>query len=239
VSPIDDCSCDDDALEKRILTALGRADGLHPLAERLVWGLLRVDMPSRLADLARVPEENRDGFLLAVFEAVIEAWEHNASREIAASLNQNEVLSRAIGALRAARQALADLNEEGDWKVESNRLGGLADAQFWWRLSELTAAIEQGMDRFFEWTRDETEPPRPRAHLRGRRRGTVKNPRFRDFVWKLTIAAKHYGGRLGLQKNIRKGALLEAIKIVARHLPNGFVPKHLSASTLQRIISGR
>jgi hypothetical protein len=141
--------------------------------------------------------------------------------------------------LRAARQALADLNEEGDWKVESNRLGGLADAQFWWRLSELTAAIEQGMDRFFEWTRDETEPPRPRAHLRGRRRGTVKNPRFRDFVWKLTIAAKHYGGRLGLQKNIRKGALLEAIKIVARHLPNGFVPKHLSASTLQRIISGR
>jgi hypothetical protein len=235
VSPIDDCPSDDDALEKRILAALGRADGLHPLAERLVWGLLRVDMPSKLADLARVPEENRDGFLLAVFEAVIEAWEHDASREMAVSFIQNEVLSRTIGALRVARQALADLDEECKKVGPIGRLG-LGESQ---RLPELTADIDQAIDRFFKWTLEETEWPRPRAHRRGRRPGTVKNRRFRDFVWKLTIAAKHYGGRLGLQKNIRKGALLEAIKIVAPHLPNGFVPKPLSASTLQRIISGR
>jgi hypothetical protein len=239
VSPTDNCPCDDDALEKRILAALGRANGLHPLAERLVSALLRIDMPSKLAELARVPEENRDGFFLAVFEAVIEAWEHNANRQIAASLNQNEVLSRATDALRAARQALVDLNEEGDWKVVSNELGGLVEAQFWRRLPQLTARIEQEMDRFFEWTVEETEPPRPRVHQRGRRPGTAKNRRFRVFVWTLTEAAKHYGGRLGLQKNIRKGALLEAIKIVAPHLPDGFVPKSLSASTLQRIISGR
>ena len=239
VIPTDNCPGDDDAREKRVLAALGRANGLHPLAERLVWWLLRHDMPLQLAELARVPEENRDKFLLAVFEAVIEAWEHNASREIAASLNQNEVLSRVIDALRAARQALADLEEEGNKKVASNRLGGLIEAQFWRRLPQLTAAIKQEMDRFFEWTEEETEPPRPRAHRRGRRPGTVENPRFRVFIRKLRHAARDHGGRLGLQKNTPKGALWEAVKIVAPHLPRGFVPKPLSASTLQRIISGR
>jgi hypothetical protein len=234
VSPTDNCPGDDDALEKRVLAALGRANGLHPLAERLVPALLRIDMPLRLAEVARVPEENRDGFWLAVFAAVLDAWEHDDWRKMAVSLNQNEVLSRAIDALRDAREALADLDEECK-KVGPSGRGGL----FWWRLPELTAAIEQEMDRFFEWTGAETEPPRPRAHRRGRRRGTVKNRRFRVFLRKLRNAAKAYGGRLGLQKNIPEGALLEAIEIVAPHLPDGFVPKSLSASTLQRIISGR
>jgi hypothetical protein len=235
VSPTDNYPSDDGALEKRVLAALGRANGPRPLAERLVSALLRIDMPLRLAELARVPEENRERFWLAVCDAVLDAWEHDASRKM--SLNQNELLSRAIDALRAARQALVDLDEECK-KVGPSRRGGLAESQFWWRLPELTAAIEQEMDRFFEWTGAETEPPRPRAHRRGRRPGTVKNLRFRVFLRKLRNAAKAYGGRLGLQKNIPEGALLEAIKIVAPHLPDGFVPKSLSASTLQRIISG-
>jgi hypothetical protein len=238
VSPTDNCPGDNDALEKRVLAALGRANGLHPLAERLVPALLCIDMPLRLAEVARVPEENRDGFWLAVFAAVLDAWEHDDWRKMALSLNQNEVLSRAIDALRDAREALADLDEECK-KVGPSGRGGLAESQFWWRLPELTAAIEQEMDRFFEWTGAETEPPRPRAHRSGRRPGTVKNRRFRVFLRKLTNAAKAYGGRLGLQKNIPEGALLEAIEIVAPHLPDGFVPKSLSASTLQRIISGR
>jgi hypothetical protein len=231
---------DDDALEKRVLAALGRANGPHPLAERLVAALLRIDMPLRLAKLARVPDENRDGFWLAVFGAVLDAWEHDASREWAVSLNQNEMLSRAIDALGVARQALADLDEECK-KVEPIGRGGLAEAQFWWHLPELTADIEQRIDSFFQWVGEETEPPRPRAHRRGRRRGTVKNPRFRVFLRKLRSAAKASGGTLGLQKNIAKGKgpLLDAIKIVAPHLPDGFVPERLSASTLQRIISGR
>jgi hypothetical protein len=239
VSPTDNCPGDDDALEKRVLAALGRANGMHPqLAERLVSALLRIDMPLRLAELARVPEENRDGFWLAVFGAVLDAWEHDASRKMAVSLNQNEVLSRAIDALRVARQALADLDEECK-KVGPIGRGGLAEALFWGRLPELTAEIEQGMDGFFVWVQEDMEAPRRRVHRSGRPPGTVKNRRFRVFLRELRRAAKVFGGRLGLQKNIQKGALLEAIKIVAPHLPEGFVPKRLSASTLQRIISGR
>jgi hypothetical protein len=112
VSPADNCPGDDDALEKRVLAALGRANGPHPPAERLVAALLRIDMPQRLAELARVPEENRDGFWLAVFGAVLDAWEHDASRKRAITRKQNGALLRAIDALIAARQALADLDEE-------------------------------------------------------------------------------------------------------------------------------
>jgi hypothetical protein len=238
VSPTDNGTGDDDALEKRVLAALGRANGPHPLAERLVEALLRIDMPLQLAELARVPEENHCGFLLALFGAVLDVFEHDASRKTAVARKQNEALSRAIHALKAARQALAELDEECERVGPIERSVGLGELGFWWELPKLTAEIEQGVDRFFAWVQEETEPPRRRAHRKGRRSGTVKNPSFRVFLRKLRDAAKANGGRLGLQKNIPKGALLEAIKIVAPHLPDGFVPKRLSASTLQRIIKG-
>jgi len=238
VSPTDNGTGDDDALEKRVLAALGRANGPHPLAERLVSALLRIDMPLRLAELARVPEENRNGFWLAVFGAVLDAWEHDANRKMAVARKQNEALSRAIHALKVARQALAELDEECERVGPIERSVGLGELGFWWELPKLTAEIEQGVDRFFEWTEEETEPPRPRAHRSGRPLGTVESPKFRVFVRELRRAAKAYGGRLGLQKNFKKGALLDAIKLLAPHLPDGFVPKRLSASTLQRIIKG-
>jgi hypothetical protein len=46
VSPTDNYPDDDEALEKRVLAALGRADGLHSVAERLVGALLRLDLYS-------------------------------------------------------------------------------------------------------------------------------------------------------------------------------------------------
>src|SRR5262249_36889744 len=160
-----------------------------PLAERVVAGLLRIDMPLRLAELARVPEENREGVWLAVFGAVLDAWKHDAGREWAVSLKQNEALSQAIEAFRAARQALADLDEECKkvmWR------GGLSESLFWSELPKLTAEIEQRVDGFIAWVREETEPPRPRAHREGRRPGTFKNRRFRVFLRKLRNAAKAY-----------------------------------------------
>jgi hypothetical protein len=43
------------------------------------------------------------------------------------------------------------------------------------------------------------------------------------------------GGRLTLEKNIVRGSLIKAIKILAEHLPDGFVPDPVSTSTLQRL----
>ena len=98
--------------------------------------------------------------------------------------------------MRDARHALANLDEE------------LREAA-----RELIVGIELGMTQFLACMREESGPARRRAHWRGRRPGTVKNWVFAAFVVKLRRAVRAAGGRLGLQKNINKGALLEAIKI--------------------------
>ena len=149
---------------------------------------------------------------------VSDIWTYDADRR-ALLMAKNKSLSRAIDALRAARQALAEL-DEGAWEAR-----------------ELIVEIELGMTQFLACMGEDSGPARRRADGRGRRPGSV-NWMFAAFVVKLRLAARVAGGRLGLQKNINKGALLEAIKILAPHLPDGFVPKRRSASTLQRIIRG-
>ena len=76
-----------------------------------------------------------------------------------------------------------------------------------------------------------------RVHRRGRPRGRVKNREFQVFVRGLFLAAQRAGGRYTLEKNIREGTVIEAINILAPYLPDGFVPKNLPFSTLQRIKS--
>jgi hypothetical protein len=75
----------------------------------------------------------------------------------------------------------------------------------------------------------------PRAPQRGKPSGSVKNWIFQDFVFDLDMHATIAGGKLTLEKNIRSGTLIEAIKRLARHLPDGNVLKRLSPATLQRI----
>lgn len=78
-----------------------------------------------------------------------------------------------------------------------------------------------------------SQPPEP--PVPGRRSGTVKHWVFQNFVSELSISTSVAGGRLKLQKNIGKGSLIEAIKMLASHLPAGFVPAPLPGSTLQRL----
>ena len=219
---------DDAAPEERVSwrwdevgAALQRANVLGQRWDEVADALEGADVLRQLAELARVPEEKRVEFCRQVSNLISDMWRYDADRRALLVAKQNKSLSRAIGALRDARHALANLDEE------------LREAA-----RELIVGIELGMTRFLACMREESGPARRRAHWRGRRPGTVKNWVFAAFVVKLRRAVRAAGGRLGLQKNINKGALLEAIKILAPHLPDGFVPKRRSASTLQRIIRG-
>jgi hypothetical protein len=84
---------------------------------------------------------------------------------------------------------------------------------------------------------EEAERIKRRVHRRGRRAGTVKDRMFQIFVRDLLLATEACGGRLGFEKNIGKGRLVEAINILKPCLPKGFVPTPLPLSTLQRIKS--
>lgn len=218
---------DDDAPEERarrrwdeVGAALQRANVLGQRWAEVADALEGTDVLRQLAELACVPEENRVEFCRQVSNLVSDVWTYDADRRALLVAKKNKSLSRALDALRAARQALAELNEE------------LREA-----FRELIVEIELGMTRFLACMREDSGPARRRADGRGRRPGSV-NWMFAAFVVKLRRAARAAGGRLGLQKNIPKGALLEAIGILTPHLPDGFVPKRRSASTLQRIIRG-
>jgi len=202
--------------------ALQRANVLGQRWDEVADALEGADVLRQLAELARVPVEKRVEFCRQVSNLISDMWRSDADRRALLKAKTNTPLSQAIDALRDARQALADLDQE------LREAGG-----------ELIINIELWVTQFLACMGEDSAPPRRRAHRRGRRPGTVKNWRFEAFVVKLRRAVTASGGRLGLQKNIEKGPLLEAIDMLAPHLPDGFVPKPRSASTLQRIISGR
>jgi hypothetical protein len=78
------------------------------------------------------------------------------------------------------------------------------------------------------------QSPKPRQ--RGKKLGGVKNPIFDNLVYDLLISTTTAGGKLTLEKSYPPfGTLIHAIETLAPHLPDGIVPKPLSASTLQRI----
>jgi hypothetical protein len=225
VTPTD--NGDHDAPEERVRrqwdeigAALQRANVLGQRWDEVADALEGADVLRQLAELARVPEEKRVEFCRQVSNLMSDMWTYDIDRRALVVAKQKKSLSRAIDALQAAKQALADLDEES------------REA-----LKELIVQIELWITIFLACMREESGPARRRAHRRGRRPGTVRNWLFAAFVVKLRIAVRAAGGRLGLQKNINKGALLEAIEILGPDLPDGFVPKPLSASTLQRIIT--
>jgi hypothetical protein len=69
----------------------------------------------------------------------------------------------------------------------------------------------------------------------GRRPGSIKRSIFQDFVFDLWLSTRVAGGRLSFERNTPQGTMTQALKALAPHLPEGFVPKALPAPTLQKL----
>jgi len=65
----------------------------------------------------------------------------------------------------------------------------------------------------------------------------VKDWPFRDFVSDLVMHTRAAGGKLTLEKNIGTGTLIQALDMLAPHLPRWFVPRCPPHSTLQRVMT--
>lgn len=63
----------------------------------------------------------------------------------------------------------------------------------------------------------------------------MKNWIFQDFVFDLLTSAVEADGKLKHDKNRPGTTLGKAIRMLAPHLPHGFLPKRLPPSTLQRL----
>jgi hypothetical protein len=188
------------------------------VAERLV-----LDLP-RLIDLTRVPENQCARFRVAIIDVVLDAWDNDdlcKHREaVLQSISTSPALLRVARTLRAARQALANIDKPNRKALEG-----------------LVGHLEDEIDGFSELVFGGIDPTQPQVHHRGRRSGSVKNRPFRSFVRDLFRVAEAAGGRFTFEKNTGRGTLIEAIRILGPCLPDGFVPKALPFSTLQRVKS--
>jgi hypothetical protein len=75
-----------------------------------------------------------------------------------------------------------------------------------------------------------------KPRYRGRKSGSVKHWIYQDFVFNILISTTTAGGTLTLDKDVPSyGSLITAIKMLTPYLPDGFVPRRFSSSTLQRL----
>jgi hypothetical protein len=75
----------------------------------------------------------------------------------------------------------------------------------------------------------------PQPRQRGKKSGWVKHPRFNEFAFNIYLSAKVAGGNLTFDKNGLGGTWVDAIEMLAPHLPAGFVPEPFPGSALQRL----
>jgi hypothetical protein len=190
-----------------------------------------------LARLAKVPDEKSKFFLDEVCESVRLACERDGL------VKQGLANKTGTTLLRAARdlyELLGNLNKNERQFMEEilgSRSGRIFDGISSGSLGGLRETAYQLADLFSLLTG--TPPPRfphqaPQPRRRGRRSGQVKNWLFQEFVFELLASTTVACGDIPHNKNSPGRPLTKAIKMLAPHLPHGFVPKRLP-STLERI----
>jgi hypothetical protein len=187
----------------------------------------------QLASLARVPADEREGFYDSVRDGVQTAWELDELANSGHAWKKSGTLVRAAKAALNLYEELANLKQkESDWvqKILDQSQGLLGE-----KVSESRSAAHQLATLL---NLAVGEPPSvvvSRPHQAGRKSSAVKNPNLQNFVFQLLIYARTSGGNLSHEKNIGRGTLLPAVKLLVPYLPEGFEPNSLSMSTYQRL----
>jgi hypothetical protein len=181
------------------------------MARQEVLSEMPQDFLPLFADLAKVPKipGRREWFQRQVHHVIHDAWEEHEKLDTLEILTSDEAYADTIEKLKSARHALA-------------RIKSSANTDALWLA---TNEIQRGIDRFLDFSGENTPKPRPRR--RGRPKGEVKQRILRRSVLELLDVAWFTGGNLSLEKNIGQGTLIEAIERLERFLPDGAVPRPL------------
>ena len=219
----------------------------------------------RLADIARVPQENCEKFSIGIVEFVLpHIWDFAKPP----TKPRSKALSRAISAMHAARQAVVDLEyiegstfgpSDEEWLENGQpdsfiNFGSIGKGEHrpWKSASDTSMSAKQKatlarseylehlawvIEEFLVYAGENLDYRRlqPQEIRRGPRAGRNRNRPLEDLVIDLIYCAETYGGRLTLEKNNGRGTLIDALRVIAPHVPKGMVPPALSGSTLQRI----
>jgi hypothetical protein len=197
-----------------------------PLPPRLPW-----EEAFRISDLARVPPSERELFRDCTCGLVEEIWWRDQE---AAPVRPGPALMKAAKAARMLHESQLRLdNQDRDWLI---RILEREPAVFRRQFERLPQTMWQ-LDFIFSTatgTPMRSDNERPSSN-RGRKQGSVNNRVFQKLVRDLLLAAFAAEGELTLDKNFKKGTLIDALEILREYLPTGLVPNVLPLGTIQKI----
>ena len=193
----------------------------------------------QLALLAQVPAQQREFFFKSVLMDVKTACELDGLAKGALATENGQALQRVAVALY---DTLGKLNQD-----ERKFIEGILDGKSEFIFDRIASGGVDGLSQTayqlalllsLVTGKPHPRPPGQSAKTcqRGRKPGSAKHGIFQDFVLNFWISTKTAGGNLTLDKDVPSyGSLITAIEILAPCLPDGFVPRDLSSSTLQRL----
>jgi hypothetical protein len=185
----------------------------------------------RISDLARVPPSERELFRDCTCGLVEEIWWRDQQ---AAPARPGPALMKVAKATRMLHEAQLELDKQDRARV--NRILEREPIVFEQQFERLPQTMWQ-LDFIFSTAtgtsmRSDNEKP---PISRGRKQGSVNNKAFQKLVRDLLLAAFAAGGELTLDKNFKKGTLIEALGTLRDYLPTGLVPNVLPPGTIQKI----
>jgi len=187
----------------------------------------------QIAELARVPAGECPPFCDAISETVQRVW-YLDRRAVSASSRPGRALHKAAEAARTLNEAICSLNKDDREWVER-----LMAQPLYRELSHEFLQTVSRIDDLFSTAIGKSSPLMPgSATLRnnkGRRKGAANDPMFEVLIRHILLFTAEAGGELSLDKNYRKGTLINVLNILRPHLPKGVLPNVLPYGTLQRI----
>ena len=224
------------ARARRALDAVPARPAPHAIARPVSDEVFR-----QLADLAHVPTAQHEFFFEAVRDNVETACDLTAIAKGGLANEKGATLHRAA---LDFYEALKKLNKDerkfierildGKSKFIFGRIsnGGMDALQETAYQLALLSSLVSGKPH----PRYPHQSSQPRQ--RGKKQGWVKHPIFNKFAFDLYLSAKVAGGNLTFDKNVPVGtSWLNAIEMLAPHLPAGFVPEAFPGSALQQLQS--
>jgi hypothetical protein len=187
----------------------------------------------KISDFARVPPSEREFFGDCVCGIVREFW-----RLDSVPAKPGPALKKAAKAVRMLQEAQLEFDDADRaliWRILETKPVEF-DEQFK-RLSQTTSQLDSIFNSILGTSKrpDKGGPPRSR----GRKRGSVSvhNRALQKLVRELSLAALAARGNFTIDKNFKKGSLIDALNALRKYLPARLVPIVLPG-TIQKFATG-
>jgi hypothetical protein len=191
---------------------------------------------SLLCDVAKIPEQRREGFLIEAKHLIYETWRNSQARDLKKWISQEEM--RAIkdieAGVRIAYGAIQSLPKERLEYLQHL----LRDATPYWPSDNSIVWKDALLAMVAACARISGKSPRvsPRSGPRpGRppKSSTKETYPLQTFIKRLARIVKANGGHLTLYRQERRGTWIDALVQLAPLLPAGLVPNRPSLSLIE------